>query len=47
MSNRKMVVLTKEELAIQKAKQMHIMDRKKKFEEAKRRTKVQTDAVQP
>jgi hypothetical protein len=47
MSNRKAVVLTKEELAIQKARQIPIMERKKKFEEAKRRTKVQTDAVQP
>jgi hypothetical protein len=42
-----MVVLTKEELAIQKARQHFIMERKKKFEEAKRNNKVQTDAVQP
>jgi hypothetical protein len=47
MSNRKIVVLTKEELAIQKAKQHFIMERKKKFEKAKRLSKVQTDAVQP
>jgi hypothetical protein len=47
MSNRKIVVLTKDELAIQKARQQFIMERKKKFEEAKRLSKVQTDAVQP
>jgi hypothetical protein len=47
MSNQKIVVLTKDELAIQKVKQHFIMERKKKFEEAKRLSKVQTNAVQP
>jgi hypothetical protein len=47
MRNRKIPVLTKEEWAVQKEKQRIILERKKKFEEAKRLTKVQTDAVQP
>jgi hypothetical protein len=37
MSNKQQVVLTKEELAIQKIRQQSIMERKKKFEEAKRK----------
>jgi hypothetical protein len=39
--------LTKEEWSAQKDRQRLIMERKKKFEEAKRLTKVQTNAVQP
>jgi hypothetical protein len=35
MSNKQIVVLTKEELAIQKVRQQSIMERKKKFQEAK------------
>jgi hypothetical protein len=35
MSNKQPVVLTKEELAIQKVRQQSILKRKKKFEEAK------------
>jgi hypothetical protein len=47
MQNRKIPVLTKEEWSVQKERQRIILERKKKFEEAKRLTKVQTDAVQP
>jgi hypothetical protein len=47
MSSKHPVVLTKEEMAIQKERQRFIMERKKKFEEAKRLNKVQIDAVQP
>jgi hypothetical protein len=47
MSNRKIPVLSKEEWTVQKEKQKSMMERKKKFQEAKRLNKVQTDAVQP
>jgi hypothetical protein len=42
-----MVVLTKEELAVQKERQRFILERKKKFQEAKRLSKIQRNAVQP
>jgi glutamate formiminotransferase len=45
MRNRKIPVLTKEEWSAQKDRQKLIMERKKKFEEAKRRTKT-NDATQ-
>jgi hypothetical protein len=47
MRNKKIPVLSKEEWVVQKERQRIILERKKKFEEAKRMNKVQTDAVQP
>jgi hypothetical protein len=47
MRNRKIPVLSKEDWAAQKEKQKSMMERKKKFQEAKRLNKVQQDAVQP
>jgi hypothetical protein len=41
MSKQPIVVLTKEELAIQKLRQKSIMERKKKYQEAKKKTQLE------